>query len=391
MGYDFDTVVDRKNTNCLKYDFMKERGKPEDLLPLWVADMDFKVPDEVIEAIKDTANHGIFGYSEVKNDYNEVVINWFKSHFGYEFKSEWLVKTPGIVYAICTAIKAYSDISDSVLIQNPVYYPFSLAILENDRKLVNNPLVYKNGKYEIDFEDFENKIIENNVKVFILCNPHNPVGRVYTKEELMKMGDICLKHNVVVVCDEIHMDFVRQGHKHTTFLSIKEEYEKNTIVLTAPSKTFNIAGLQVSNIFIPNRDLKRAFIQEINKTGYSQLNTLGLVATKACYEFGESWLIELKAYLESNLQFMKTFFETKLPKIKLVEPEGTYLAWIDFSEIDLTPKEIDDLIINQAKLWLDSGEIFGKEGENFQRINYACSRALLEKALNNLYETFKNL
>ncbi len=388
--YDFDKLVDRKNTSSLKYDFSVERGRPKEILPFWVADMDFSLPNEVLEVLQKRVSHGIFGYTDVKDDYTEVITNWFKKHFNYSLEKEWLVKTPGVVYAIYTAVKAFTNVGDSILIQKPVYYPFSSAILENDRKLVNSPLVYKDGKYSIDFDDFETKIVENNVKLFILCSPHNPVGRVYTVDELQKLGNICKKHNVKIVSDEIHCDFHRNGHKHHLFLSIDESFKDFSILLTAPSKTFNVAGVQVSNIFIPNEDLRALFKKEISKTGYSQLNTFGLVATKTVYEFGEDWLFELKEYLEKNLDTIRTYLETKLPKIKLVEPEGTYLAWLDFSELNLSDEVIIDLIENKANLWLDNGTMFGEEGYNFQRINYACPNALIIKLLDNLYETFKN-
>lgn len=390
MTYNFDEHIDRRNTNSLKYDFAVERNRPADILPLWVADMDFKMPDEVINELKKSVEHGIFGYTDTKDDYTDVLIDWFKTRFDFEVKKQWLVKTPGIVYAICMAIQAFTKEGDAVLIQKPVYYPFSLSIIDNNRKLVNNPLIYKDGKYSIDFEDFENKIVENDVKLFILCSPHNPVGRVWTKEELTKLGNICLKHNVIVVSDEIHMDFTRNGNKHNIFLSLDSKFMDNTVLLTAPSKTFNMAGLQVSNIFIPNETLKDKFTNAIDKSGYSQLNKLGLVATKACYQYGQQWLSDLKEYLESNLLFIDSFLKENLPKIKLVQPEGTYLAWVDFSELNLSDNEINDIITNKCKLWLDDGQMFGvEEGKGFQRINYACTKATLEKALNQLKNEFK--
>ncbi len=386
--YNFDKEVNRKNTGSLKYDFAVERGKPKDILPLWVADMDFKAPKEITDSLQQAIEHGIFGYCDVKDDYINVVINWFKNHFDFEYKKEWLIKTPGIVYALCTAVKAYTKVGESVIIQKPVYYPFSESIISNERNLVNSPLVYKNGKYEIDFDDFEQKIIENNVKLFILCSPHNPVGRVYTKEELKKLGHICLKHNVIVVCDEIHCDFTRNNNKHHVFLSVDDAFLENSLVLTAPSKTFNLAGLQVSNIFIPNEELRKKFKKEVDKTGYSQLNCLGLVATKAAYEHGEEWLTELKEYLEQNYLYIKTFLEEKLPKVKLIESEGTYLAWLSFEEFDLTVTELNDIIVNKANLWLDCGTMFGEEGALFQRINCATQKSIIEKCMNNLYEAF---
>ncbi len=389
-NYNFDNVVNRKNTSSIKYDFAVERGRPENILPFWVADMDFTCPKEITDALNNTANHGIFGYSEVKEDYYTAVLGWFNKRFNYTLEKDWLVKTPGVVYAICTAIKAYTKENDAVLIQRPVYYPFSSSIEDNNRKLINNPLVYENGKYSIDFVDFENKIIENNVKLFILCSPHNPVGRVYSKEELLQLGNICSKHNVIVVSDEIHCDFVRGENKHNLFLSIDDTFKDFTILLTAPSKTFNLAGLQVSNIFIPNETLRKQFIKEINKTGYNQLNTMGLVATKAAYEYGEEWLDDLNNYLDYNLSTIRKFLEEKLPKIKLIEPQGTYLAWLDFSELNLSVAKHNTLIVKEANLWLDCGTMFGTEGANFQRINYACPNSLIVQLLDNLYETFKN-
>lgn len=384
MAYDFDKIWDRTNTNSLKYDFAMERGKPEGIIPLWVADMDFMAPNEVLDAIQKAVAHGIFGYTEVKTDYFEVLHKWFFTHFNWDTKEEWLVKTPGIVFAIALAIKAFTKRGESVLIQQPVYYPFFETITANDRNLVVNSLVNQDGHYIIDFKDFEQKIIENQVKLFVLCNPHNPVGRVWTKEELTRMGDICLKHNVLVVSDEIHCDFTYPGYQHTVFASISDEFANNSIICTAPSKTFNIAGLQVSNIFIKNNKIRLEFWKELDKSGYSQLNTLGLVASKAAYEHGENWLTELKVYLNGNLNFIRTFLSEKLPEIKLIEPEGTYLIWLDFSSLNLSKKELAELIVYKAHLWLDAGQMFGKEGMNFERINIACPRAVLEKAMNQL-------
>lgn len=391
MVCDFDEIIDRKNTNSLKYDFAKERKMPLDLLPLWVADMDFRTPKEVIGALVEKSKHGIFGYSEVKEDYLKVLKNWYGKNFDWQIEDEWLVKTPGVVFAICLAIRALTEKGDSVLIQRPVYYPFSSSILDNDRVLINNPLIYSNGKYSIDFEDFENKIIENDVKLFILCNPHNPVGRVWTKEELVKLGDICLKHKVRVVSDEIHSDFVYGKYKHTVFASIKPEISDITITCTSPSKTFNLAGLQISNIFIKNKEIRNKFIREINIIGYSQLNVMGIVACKAAYENGSEWLQELKTYLEENIDFVRSFLKEKLPGVKLVEPEGTYLLWLDFKELGFKNDDLENLIINKAKLWLDGGTMFGIEGEGFQRINIACPRSVLEKALLNLKEAIDNV
>lgn len=382
MGkYNFDEEIDRRNTNCLKYDFAVERGKQEGILSLWVADMDFRTAPEIIDALVKEAQHGIFGYSEVKEDYFEALHQWFLTHFNWKIRKEWLVKTPGVVFAIAAAIRAFTEEGDGVLLCQPVYYPFMECILDNRRKLVNSQLVYEDGKYSIDFEDFEKKIIENHVKLFLLCSPHNPVGRVWSREELTRVGDICLKHQVVVLSDEIHCDFTYEGYTHTPFASISEEFAGNSVVCTAPSKTFNLAGLQVSNIFIPDEKKRKLFIKAVDAAGYSQLNVMGLVAAKAAYTYGEEWLCELKEYLKGNLAFVREFLRENLPQIKLVEPQGTYLIWLDCSGLSLTLGELEELVSKKANLWLDGGFIFGKETEQFQRINIACTRKTLRQAL----------
>jgi len=321
MAYDFDKIIDRQNTNSLKYDFAVERGKPAGVQPLWVADMDLRVPAQVSEALIRASKHGIFGYSDVKSDYFAPLSRWLDDSFSWKVKNEWLVRTPGVVFAIATAIRSFTAKGDSVLIQRPVYYPFSLTIESNGRQLVNSPLVYKSGRYEIDFVDFEQKIIDNNVKLFLLCNPHNPVGRVWTKDELLRLGDICLKHKVIVVADEIHQDFTYPGHTHYVFANLKEQYKDITITCTAPSKTFNLAGLQISHIFIANEDLRRLFKKELWRTGYSESNALGLVASQAAYTYGRPWLTELKAYLAGNLDLVRRYL-AETPEATLIEPKG---------------------------------------------------------------------
>lgn len=387
---DFDTVVDRRNTYSLKYDFAKRRNMPEDLLPLWVADMDFKTSSYIQEAILKQTEHGIFGYSEVQEEYFEAVRRWMKRHYDWQVDSKWLIKTPGIVYALAMAVQAFTEEGDGVLIQQPVYYPFSEVIIDNGRKLVSNTLMQdESGRYGIDFEDFEGKIVTEKIKLFFLCNPHNPVGRVWSEEELKRLGDICYKHHVVVVSDEIHADFVFHG-KHHVFAKLKKEYEEISVVATSPSKTFNIAGLQVSNIFIPNPELKRKFRKQIDASGYSQLNVMGLVATKAAYEHGDEWYEAMHKYVSENIAYTKQFIEEKLPDITLVETEGTYLMWLDFRKLGLSESELEDLIVKKAKLWLDSGRIFGTAGKGFQRINVACPRKTLTEALTRLELAVKN-
>ncbi|MHB8061513.1 MAG: MalY/PatB family protein [Ruminiclostridium sp.] len=391
MKYNFDEIIDRKNTNSLKYDFAVKRGKPEDIIPLWVADMDFRTPPEVTEALVKSSQHGIFGYSETNQDYFSTLQKWYAQNFEWDIQPSWLIKTPGIVFAIAMAIRAFTCRGDSIIIQTPVYYPFAETILANERLLVNNSLLYENGAYHIDFDDFEAQVTAKNVKLFILCNPHNPVGRVWTREELIRLGDICVEHGIIVVSDEIHADFIYDGYKHIIFSSLKHEYSDITITCTAPSKTFNLAGLQVSNIFIANRDLKGKLKAEIGKSGYSQINTMGLVACKAAYDHGKEWLEQLKKYLAGNLMLVRNFLLERLPQIKLVEPEGTYLVWLDFKALKLSEDELDSLIVNEAKLWLDRGAMFGEVGKGFQRINIACPRKILERALLQLEKAINSL
>ena len=380
----FDKIIDRRNTRCLKYDFAVERNMPADVLPLWVADMDFETSSYIEDAIIERAKHAIYGYSEVKTPYFDILKKWMQKHHDWDIQRKWLVKTPGVVFALAMAVKAYTEPGDAVLIQQPVYYPFSEVIKDNGRNVVSNTLYLgEDNRYHIDFEDFEQKIVDHKIKLFLLCNPHNPVGRVWTKEELTRLGDICVKHHVTVVSDEIHEDFVFKG-KHQVFANIKKEYEEITVTCTAPSKTFNIASLMISNILIPNPELKRKFKHQMDAAGISQLNVLGLVACEAAYEHGEEWYQEMKAYVKENIKFVKQYVEEQLPGVNMVEHEGTYLVWLDFRETGLSVEELDDKIINQAKLWLDSGKIFGSCGEGFQRINVACPRKVLEEAMERI-------
>ena len=391
MKYNFDEIIERKSTNSVKYDLAEELGKPADALPMWVADMDFQTPSEVIDALINVSRHGIFGYYQSKEDYFEAVHHWFNTRHGWDVKKEWLIKTPGVIFALAMAIKAYTNENDAVMIQQPVYHPFAETIKVNSRRLVNNPLVNKDGKYRMDIEDFERKIIENGVKLFVLCSPHNPVGRVWTEEELIEVGDICLKHGVIVVSDEIHADFIYDGHKHTIFAKVKPEYLDNSIICTAPSKTFNLAGLQISNTFIANKKLRDKFRNEMKKAGTGTPNTMGIVACQAAYLYGSQWLDELIKYLTGNLNFIREFLKERLPQIKLVEPQGTYLVWLDFRDLNLNGEELEDLVLNRAKLWLNSGSIFGPGGEGFQRMNIACPRSIVEEALLRLERAVKSL
>lgn len=387
----FDAVVNRKNTDCLKYDFAKRRGMPEDVLPLWVADMDFKTSSYIEDAVIERTKHGIFGYSEVQTPYFETVRSWMKKHHDWDIQEKWLIKTPGVVFALAMAVKAYSEPGDAVMLQQPVYYPFSEVIADNGRKVVSNDL-YKgdDNRYHIDLEDFERKIVDNDVKLFLLCNPHNPVGRVWTAEELVKLGDICVKHGVIVVSDEIHADFVFKG-RHHVFASLKKEFENISITCTSPSKTFNLASMMMSNIFIPNHELKRKFRKELDAAGTSQLGIMGLVACEAAYSKGEEWYRSMIEYVRKNIEFTKEYIAENILDVSMIDIEGTYLVWLDFHKTGLSAEELDRRIILNAKLWLDSGKIFGKCGEGFQRINVACPRSILKEALDRIKNILKGL
>lgn len=383
-GSIFDSVIDRKGTHSLKFDFAESHGQRKDALPLWIADMDFSAPECVKEALIKEVERGAFGYGEPLESYYDAVIGWFKSYHGWEPKKEWLFKTPGIVYALAMAVQAFTKEGDGVLIQPPVYYPFSNVIRNNKRVIVESPLVYKDYKYTIDFDDFEKKAAREDVKLFILCSPHNPIGRVWTKEELTKIGAICKKYGVRVVSDEIHCDFAFDDHKHNTFCVAVPDMAENTCVCTAASKTFNIAGLQLSNIWIPGKEMREEFEKAINASGYTQPPLLGIIACEAAYKGGRQWLLDVKKYLYENLAFVREYLKENIPEIKLVEPEGMYFAWIDCSGLGLTSEELEDFISQKAGLWLDSGKIFGSIAEQFQRIVLACPRSTLQKALDQL-------
>lgn len=384
MKYNFDQVINRYNTNSVKYDFTAENGKPDDVLPLWVADMDFPALPAVTEKLEKISRFGIFGYSEGKEDYFAAIQNWYRSRFGWKVEKEWMLQTPGVVFAIAMAVKGLTEPGDGVVIQQPVYYPFKRVIEDNGRKVVNSPLVLRDGHYEMNLADLEEKLQKEDVKLMILCSPHNPVGRVWTEEELRAVGELCLKHNVLVVSDEIHADFVYEGYRHHVFADLDPRFADICVTCTAPSKTFNLAGLQVSNIFASNYEVRKKVYREIRNTGYGGLSIMGIAACQAAYENGAEWLEELKTYLAGNLAYVRSFVGEHLPGVKLIEPEGTYLLWLDLRELGMEPERQERFIVEEAKLWLDSGTMFGEEGTGFERINIACPRSTLERAMKQL-------
>lgn len=389
MQFDFDAVIDRRNTDSIKHDFAVENGYSADILPLWVADMDFRAPECVLEALRKRVEHGIFGYSAARDGYYLAVANWFEKHFDWRPEKDWLIQAPGVVFALSAAVRVASQPGDAVLVQPPVYYPFYRVIERNDRKIVESCLTYENGRYTVDFADVERKITENNVKLFILCSPHNPVCRVWTPEELRRLGAICCKYGVKVISDEIHCDFTFPGHPHTPFVKACPDMAENTILCTAPSKSFNLAGLQASNIFIPGEKLRSAYKAEMDRIIYGSLNCLGAVACQAAYEGGAQWLEACKAYMRDNLAYVRSFLAEHLPQIKLVEPEGTYFAWLDCTGLGLSKEQLDELIIHKAGLWLDTGSIFGMCAQQFQRIVLASPRSVIERAMKQLQAAVK--
>lgn len=388
---DFDTVIDRHHTKSVKYDFFVKYGLAKHgddsngILPLWIADMDFKTSSFVQDALIRSAEHGIFGYSETQEDYFRILQDFYRRRHNYEIESpRWVLKTPGVMFAIAMAVKAFTNVGDAVLIQQPVYMHFVDVIENNERKVVSNDLVYgEDGRYHIDFEDFEKKIVENNIKLFLLCSPHNPVCRVWTREELLRLGEICLRHHVIVVSDEIHNDFVFEG-THTVFGSLSEELADISVVVTAPTKTFNLAGVQISHTFVINPTLRRALRRQINATGYGQVSIQGIVSAEAAYFKGDVWLDALLKYLKGNIEYTERFVHENLKGVKLVPMDATYLAWLDFNGTGLTTEQVDDLVLHKARLWLNSGTKFGKAGAGFQRLNLACPRSTLVEALERL-------
>jgi len=379
MTYNFNEIIPRKNTNSYKHDSWLEKNISKDSIPMWVADMDFKAPAPVTDALQGLVNHGVFGYAHVNEEYYNALNNWFEKRYNYPIKSPWLVTTTGIVVALAMAVKAYTNKGDSVMIQTPAYHPFKPTIEKNERKCITNSLINKNNQYYIDFEDFEKKILENNVKLFVLCSPHNPVMRVWSKEELNKIGEICKRYNCIVFSDEIHCDFVYPGHKHIVFSNAGKGFDQISLIATSPSKTFNIPSLQIANTFIPNEDLCKKFKSELYKAGYHQPGIMGILACQAAYNHGEDWLNQLMEYLQGNINFLENFLKENIPQVIMPPVEGTYLMWLDFRKLNMEHNDLANLITKKAKVWLSSGTDFGPEGEGFMRMNIGCPRSVLEE------------
>lgn len=390
MKYNFDEIIDRRNTESAKWKALKQLYGREDIIPMWVADMDFKSPPEVIQNLKERADHGVFGYSMIDDNYFDSFVNWVKKRHELNISKEWIITADGVVHALKIAILAFSKPGDKVVIQTPVYYPFYNIIKSNGREILRNSLKTENGNYLMDYEDLEKKLSDKRTKLFILCNPHNPVGRVWTKQELKKLSDLCIKHNVVLLSDEIHSDLIYPSNKHIPIVSISQEIKEKSLTFFAPSKTFNLAGLKASYVVIPNNELRNEYKNTIESISSSSLNIFGMIAAKVAYEKGEDWYKELLIYLENNIDFVINFFNDKLPKVKITKPEGTYLMWLDFRAYG-DEEKIKEILVNQAKVGLEEGSIFGEEGKGYFRMNIGCPKSVIEKACNNIYNAFKDL
>jgi len=390
MRYNFDKIVNRKNTNSIKWDFYETFLGAEDLFPMWVADMDFKAPPEVVKAVTEVASHGIYGYSMPGTRFYEAVIEWCTRRYDFTPKKEWILNTPGIVLALNAAVQAYTNPGDGVIIQTPVYYPFMTAVKNNGRKIVDNTLIEKNGYYSIDFDDLEKKI-DRRTKLFLLSSPHNPGGRVWNEYELKKLGDICREHGITIVSDEIHADIIFGNRKHIPLASLSPEIADITVTCIAPSKTFNIAGVQSSAIVIKNEKLRNEFQQVLHNLGIYIPNIFAIEAMTAAYTYGEKWLSELIPYLEGNIDFATDFINRQIPGISTVKPESTFLLWLDCSELGMGPKEMADFMYNRAKVGLNNGVAFGKAGAKFMRMNVGCPRKSLEIGLEKIRKACMDL
>ncbi|WP_353095481.1 MalY/PatB family protein [Tissierella praeacuta] len=386
----FDEIIERHGTDCEKWDMLEELYGSKDLLPLWVADMDFRLPSTIGKALEEKAKDNVFGYNFISDSYYDSVISWMKRRHDWDIRREWIKFTPGVVTALTHAIKAFTNPGDEVIVQSPVYYPFYKSIKNNGCQIIKNPLIYTGDTYVMDYEDLERKI-SSRTKLLFLCNPHNPIGRVWTKDELIRLGEICIKNHIIIVSDDIHFDLIYKDYNHTVMAKTSPEISENCIICTSPSKTFNIAGLQVSNIIIPNDRLRNAFSNELENSSIPGPTVFGAEAMKAAYNESEDWLDSLLNYLKENLNFLMNYIEKKIPQLKVIKPEGTYLVWIDCSRLYMNPKELRDFFINKCKLALDDGEIFGEEGEQFQRFNIACPRSILEESLKRIEQAVKSL
>lgn len=387
MKYDFDEIIPRRHTNSYKWDSATD----EDVLPLWVADMDFRTAPPVVEALQKRVEHGIFGYTKVPSAYYEAITNWFARRHGWQIDKDWIIYTSGVVPALSAIIKALTKPGDRVLVQTPVYNCFFSSIRNNNCEVVDNPLIYTNRTYHIDFTNLERLTADPNIKLMLLCNPHNPAGRVWTREELTRLGEICLRNNVIVVADEIHCELVYPGHTYTPFASISKTFLMNSVTCTSPSKAFNLAGLQIANIISADEEVRMRIDKAININEVCDVNPFGVEALMAAYNNGEEWLEELKHYLAENYSYLKEYFNEHLPQFPVTTLEGTYLVWVNCSVLQQRSKDIVETLLKEEKLWVNEGSMYGEAGKSFIRINIACSREVLTDGLNRLMNGLKRI
>lgn len=381
--YNFDEIVDRRGTNCLKVDALQERYGNADLISLWVADMDFKSPPAIADAIIKRAQHGIFGYTKPSQEYHDSIINWVKRHHNWAIEQEWTSFIPGIVKGIGFVLNCFTTREDKIIIQPPVYHPFRIIPTLQHREVVDSQLVLKDGRYYMDLDSLKKQITPS-TKILILCNPHNPGGRVWTKEELSELAEICYDNDVLVISDEIHADLAYKGHKHIPFASVSEKAAQNSITFMAPSKTFNIAGIVSSFSVIPNEEIREKFHAYLESFELEEGYIFAYTATQAAYEHGEEWLMQAKDYVWDNIQFVDDYLKKNIPHIKAMIPDASYLVWLDCRELKLSQPQLEDLFVKKAKLALNTGTMFGVGGEGFMRMNVGSPRSILEKALGQL-------
>lgn len=386
MKYDFDEIIDRCGTNCVKWD----GAENPDVLPMWVADMDFRTAPAIIEALSRRVDHGVFGYTRVPQSYYESITGWFARRHGWNIDNDWIIYTSGVVPALSAIIKALTVAGDKVLIQTPVYNCFFSSIRNNGCEIVESPLVYADNTYSIDFEDLERKVSDPKVKAMILCNPHNPAGRVWSRDELIRIGEICIRHDVVVIADEIHCELVMPGYEYTPFASISEEFSRHSVSCVSPSKAFNIAGLQIANIVCADAGRRAKIDRAININEVCDVNPFGVIALQAAYNEGAEWLDQLLEYIHGNYEYMRRFCEEHLPDFPITKLEGTYLVWMDCRKFGMTSAELEKALIQDAKLWLNAGTMYGKDGEGFMRWNIACPRARMIEGLKRFEKFAKN-
>ena len=377
MKYDFDEIINRHGSNSYKWDSAADA----DVLPMWVADMDFRTAPAITDALKRRVEHGIFGYTRVPDEYYKAVTAWFARRHNWQIQKEWMIYTSGVVPAISAVIKALTVPGDKVLLQTPVYNCFFSSIRNNGCEIVSSPLTYAGNTYAIDFEYMERKAADDKVKVMLLCNPHNPAGRVWTKEELTRTGDICMRHGVTVIADEIHCELVYPGHTYTPFASLSEDFLKHSVTCVSPSKAFNIAGLQIANIIAADESIRQRIDKAININEVCDVNPFGVLATIAAYNDGEEWLTQLLEYINGNYLCMKDFCKVHLPQFPIAELEGTYLVWMDCRALHTPSEELEHRLVNEARLWLNAGTMYGAEGEGFMRWNIACPRKQMLEGL----------